>query len=66
MFDLKAFVMHILNGMKDVYPEWQVMQFALSYYGRGWIGDEELMQIQEWYTPVAEETAEPEATEPDA
>lgn len=65
MFDLKAFVMQILSGMKDVYPEWQVMQFALSYYGRGWIGDEELAEVQGWYMPAPEAT-EPDATEPDA
>lgn len=49
MFNLHDFVMNTLRGMKNVYPQWQVQQFALNYYSRGWINDNDLAEIESWY-----------------
>ena len=57
MFVLHDFVMSTLRGMKDVYPQWQVQQFALGYYAKGWINDDDLAEIASWYA-VSDETEE--------
>lgn len=49
MFNIKDFVMETLQKMFYALPQFQVMQYALSYYAKGWIGDEELATVQSWY-----------------
>lgn len=62
MFSIKDFVMQTLEMMRNAYPQFQVMQYALSYYAKGWIGDAELMIVQSWYMPEIEPTDETEET----
>ena len=54
MFNLHDFVMNTLLGMSQVYPQWQVQQIALGYYGKGWIADADLAELLSWYAPVEE------------
>lgn len=48
-FNLHGFVMKILEGMKINTDEYQVRQYALKWYSKGVLKDEDLETIDEWY-----------------
>lgn len=52
MFSIKNFVMKTLQGMKERYPEFQVREFALGWYSKGVLTDDDLATIEDWYAPV--------------
>ena len=49
MFSLHDFVMKTLKGMNNEYPEFQVREYALNWYSKGVLKDEDLSEIEEWY-----------------
>lgn len=51
MFDLRKFVMETLRGMLFYYPEFQVREFALSWYAKGKLTEEDLAVVEQWYIP---------------
>lgn len=52
-FDLKKFVKKTLAAMRDGGEDsYKVMQYALKYYERGVLDDEDMAEIEEWYTPA--------------
>lgn len=59
MFVLRDFVMKTLRTMVRIYPEAQVRQFALSYYGHNWITEADLAEVETWFV-VTEEPTEDE------
>lgn len=65
MFVLRDFVMKTLRTMVRLYPEAQVRQFALSYFGHNWITEADLAEIETWLAEAAQEEApeEPEGAE---
>lgn len=48
-FNLHGFVMKTLEGMKINTDEYQVRQYALKWYSKGVLKDEDLETIDEWY-----------------
>ena len=57
MFVLRDFVMKTLRTMVRLYPEAQVRQFALSYFGHSWITEADLAEIETWLAEAAQEEA---------
>ncbi len=49
MIGLREFVMKTLEVMRRIYPEAVVRQCALSYYGKGWITEDDLGTVDSWY-----------------
>lgn len=56
MFDLNKFVMDTLHGMVGHYPEFQVREFALNWYAKGKLTEEDLATVESWFVEAAEET----------
>ena len=62
-FNLRNFVMKTLTSMKDGgEDEYKVMQYALKYYEKGVLTEEDLAKIESWFEEK-EETEEPEEEE---
>lgn len=55
MFILKEFVLKTLRGMVGNYPEFQIREFALNWYAKGVLTDDDLATIEEWFAPVEED-----------
>ena len=60
MFDLNKFVMETLFGMVGNYPEFQVREYALNWYAKGTLTEEDLALVESWFVEeeLPEETAE--------
>ena len=54
MFNLHDFVIRTLSTMKSRLDEYQVRAYALSWYSKSVLTDEDLATIDSWYS--AEET----------
>lgn len=61
MFNLHNFVIKTLSTMKNRLDEYQVRVYALSWYSKSVLTDEDLATIDSWYS--AEETETEEDTE---
>lgn len=58
-FDLKTFVMKTLTSMKEAgEDEYKVMQYALKYYEKNVLTEEDLAEVESWF--YTEEDAEGE------
>lgn len=62
MFSLHDFVFKTLDTMKNRLDEHQVRAYALSWYSKSVLTDEDLATIDSWYT-VTDEPSEEEGTE---
>ena len=66
MFNLRNFVFKTLETMKNKLDEYQVRSYALSWYQKNVLTDEDMATIDGWYAVVettaetAEQTAESE------
>ncbi len=51
--DLREFVMKAIRGMIDSnrVPEWQVRKYALDWYSKGILTEEDLQEIEDRYKP---------------
>ena len=56
MFNLRNFVFKTLETMKNKLDEYQVRSYALSWYQKNVLTDEDMATIDGWYT--AEETTD--------
>ena len=56
MFNLHDFVIKTLSTMKSRLDEYQVRAYALSWYSKSVLTDEDMLTIDSWYTTEAEET----------
>lgn len=56
MFSLHDFVFKTLETMKNRLDEYQVRAYALSWYSKSVLTDEDLATIDGWYSTEAEET----------
>lgn len=57
MFNLRSFVFRTLGTMKNKLDEYQVRSYALSWYSKSVLTDEDMATIDGWYA-VEETTAE--------
>lgn len=51
MFSVHDFIMNTVLGMIGHYPDFQVREYALNWYGKGKLTEEDLMTIEEALTP---------------
>lgn len=57
--------MKTLKGMVGQYPDFQVMEFALNWYAKGKLTEEDLAEVEAWFEPEEEtEPTEPSEEEP--
>ena len=56
MFNLRNFVFKTLETIKNKLDEYQVRSYALSWYSKAVLTDEDMATIDGWYS--AEETTE--------
>lgn len=56
MFNLHDFVIKTLSTMKSRLDEYQVRAYALSWYSKSVLTDEDMNTIDSWYTVVETET----------
>lgn len=56
MFNLHDFVIKTLSTMKNRLDEYQVRAYALSWYSKSVLTDEDMLTIESWYS--AEEDTE--------
>lgn len=54
MFNLHDFVLRTLSTMKSKLDEYQVRAYALSWYSKSVLTDDDMLTIDSWYS--AEET----------
>ena len=60
MFNLHDFIMETLRGMVGNYPDFQIREYALNWYAKGKLTEEDLAIVEEWLTPAPEPEPEPE------
>lgn len=69
MFSVHDFIMSTILGMIGYYPDFQIREYALNWYGKGKLNDNDLMIIEEALMPkpveepVEEDPIEEETTE---
>ena len=56
MFSLHDFVFKTLETMKNRLDEYQVRAYALSWYSKSVLTDDDMLTIDSWYTVVETET----------
>lgn len=58
-FSLRKFVMKTLTAMKDAgEDEYKIMQYALKYYEKGVLTDEDMAEVESWFEEKEEEEPE--------
>ena len=58
-FSLKSFVVRTLESMKSGgEDEYKVMQYALKYYEKGVLDEDDLVLVESWYEMTEEEPSE--------
>lgn len=62
MFSLHDFVFKTLETMKNRLDEYQVRAYALTWYSKSVLTDEDMLTIDSWYS-VEEVTEEPNEDE---
>lgn len=63
IFNLHDYIMKALRGMVGHYPDFQVMVYALNWYEKGKLTEEDLAEVEAWFEPVTEEPLEEPPTE---
>lgn len=56
MFNLHDFVLRTLSTMKSKLDEYQVRAYALSWYSKSVLTDEDMLTIESWYSTEETET----------
>lgn len=56
MFNIRDFIMNTLKGMHGHYPDFQIREYALNWYAKGKLTEEDLMEVELMLNPpVVEE-----------
>ena len=58
MFSLHDFVFKTLETMKNRLDEYQVRAYALSWYSKSVLTDDDMLTIESWYSAETEENTE--------
>lgn len=56
MFNLHNFVIKTLSTMKSRLDEYQVRAYALSWYSKSVLTDDDMLTIESWYSTEETET----------
>jgi hypothetical protein len=51
MFNIRDFIMDTLKGMKGNYPDFQIREYALNWYSKGKLHEEDLAELEEYLAP---------------
>ena len=62
MFNLRNFVFKTLETMMNKLDEYQVRSYALSWYSKAVLTDEDMATIDGWYSSAEETTENAEQT----
>lgn len=63
-FSLKTFVMKTLSSMRNGgEDEYKIMQYALKYYEKGVLTEDDLAEVQAWFEDPKESEEETEQEE---
>lgn len=68
MFNIRDFIMNTLRGMHGNYPDFQIREYALNWYSKGKLNEEDLAEVELMLNPPIveeEETVEEEIVEPE-
>lgn len=49
MFVIHDYIMKMLKGMVGNYPDWQIMEYALNWYSKGKLTEEDLAEVEGWF-----------------
>lgn len=60
MFNIRDFIMDALRGMHGHYPDFQIREYALNWYAKGKLNEEDLAEVEAMLNPPVKE---PEAEE---
>ncbi len=52
MFSIHDFILKTIHGMVGRYPDFQVREYALNWYGKGKLDEADLALIEEWLAPA--------------
>jgi len=63
MFNLHDFVLRTLSTMKSRLDEYQARSYALSWYSKSVLTDEDMNTIDSWYPVETEENKDTETQE---
>lgn len=64
MFNITDFIMNTLKEMKGNYPDFQIKEYALNWYAKGKLNEDNLSELEEYLAVIEEEpTEEPEENE---
>lgn len=58
MFSIRNFIMNTLHGMYGNYPDFQIREYALNWYEKGKLTEEDLAEIELLLNPIVEEATE--------
>ena len=68
MFNIRDFIMNTLRGMHGNYPDFQIREYALNWYAKGKLNEEDLAEVELMLNPPVieeEETVEEEVVGPE-
>lgn len=51
MFNIRDFIMDTLKGMKGNYPDFQIKEYALNWYSKGKLNEEDLAELEKYLAP---------------
>lgn len=54
MFSIHDFIMSCLHGMVHFYADFQVREYALNWYEKGKLNEEDLAQVENWLVFIPE------------
>lgn len=60
MFNIRDFILKTLKGMKGNYPDFQIREYALNWYGKGKLTEEDLAELEMFLCPPEEVISEGE------
>lgn len=59
MFSVHDFIMTTLRGMVGKYPDFQVREYALNWYGKGKLNEDDLEELDKLLAPEEPAPEEP-------
>lgn len=63
MFNIRDFIMDTLKGMIGNYPDFQIREYALNWYAKGKLTEDDLSELESYLTKDEKVTEEPLTTE---
>lgn len=51
MFNIRDFIFNTLKEMKGNYPDFQIKEYALNWYGKGKLTEDDLAELEIYLNP---------------